>query len=106
MTYRDISDQWLGGVGQHGGGPHNRVAGAHWLHIHVSRVRAADSFMGHILSVGCPGGQGLEGGRSRLREPASTQGPLLRHCGGRDLHVKAGRTCGKKEIAELQAPAG
>lgn len=92
LTYRNIRDERLGGIGQHGGGPHNCVAGAHWLHIHISRVRAADSFMGHILSVGRPRGQGLESGRGRLREPTSAQGPLFRHCGGRDFHVKAGRT--------------
>lgn len=36
VTYRDISDERLGGIGQHGGGSHNRVAWAHRLHIHVS----------------------------------------------------------------------
>lgn len=102
VTYRDVSDERLGGVGQHGGGPHHRVARAHGLHVHVSRVGAADSFVGHVLRVGCPRGQGLEGGRGRLGEPAGTQGPLLCHCGSGDLHVKAGRTCGKKEITELQ----
>lgn len=35
-VYRDIGDERLGGVGQHRGGSHNRVAGAHGLHIHVS----------------------------------------------------------------------
>lgn len=58
--------------------------------------------MGHILRIGCPWGQGLEGGWGGLGEPAGTQGPLLRHCGSRDLHVKAGRTCGKEEVTELQ----
>ena len=101
MTYRDVGDERLGGIGQHRGGPHDRVAGAYRLHVHVSRVGAADSLVGHVLRVGRPRGQGLEGGRGGLREPARTQGPLLRHCGGRDLHVKAGRTCGKEEVTEL-----
>lgn len=104
MTYRDISNEWRGSVGQHRGGSHHCVAGAHGLHIHVRRVGAADSFMRHILRVWRPWGQGLKSGRSRLREPASTQCPLLCHCGSRNLHVKTGRTCGEKEITELQAP--
>lgn len=35
VTYRDVSDEWLGGIGQHRGGPHHCVARAHGLHIHV-----------------------------------------------------------------------
>ena len=101
VTYRDVGDERLGGVGQHRGGPHDCVAGAHRLHIHVGRVGAADSLVGHVLGVGRPRGQGLEGGRGGLGEPARAQGPLLRHCGGRDLHVKAGRTCGKEAVTEL-----
>lgn len=61
--------------------------------------------MGHILGVGCPWSQGLEGGRCRLGEPASTEGSFLCHSGSRDLHVKAGRTCGEKKMTELQRPS-
>lgn len=35
-SWRDISNEWRGSIGQHRGGSHHCVAGAHRLHIHIS----------------------------------------------------------------------